>query len=421
MANRFYAIGDDLHHTTTSYLDASDQAAFAGTSKDHDQLFKQKLADITAKLLIPAGIELTDDEKKLCAQAIMKTQQKPSSNGFYKITLPGAMKQLTTATAANNAAQIAILNRIVTICINEHHATYRIALGEANASLAAIPTTATPAAHLAAARDLLAAISAEKVLERMALCFAWYQKFPTTESLDINIPLNEMIECNEGDNLHLNFARINQLGNQEKIAQEIVNFVLALMRPPQLSIDDAHGMLAFVSYELQTLQCSNNPLLPTLDLSSCPHLQRLDVCSNPRLTALDLSSCPQLQSLNAYDNPLLATLDPSNCPQLQTLLASSNRLLTTLDLSSCPQLQDLSANNNARLTTLDLYNCHQLKSLRANNNPLLTDLRVPATTPHLQAAVRESQLAIVAANRARIAAEKTEEDCDLGGVSCAIQ
>ncbi len=386
------------------FLPAADQLALAQTSRQWGESFQQNIGSIASKIRISRGIELTDDERMLCAQPIIKTSQQPDTEGFYNISLstegfygiplPIAMKLLTNAIIANDAAKIAILKPLVDALIDQHHAQYLIAFDNAKTALEIIAPTQY---FLTKATDLLATIDKGDLLNRIALSFAWYHRFPHTCNMDTDIRLNQIITKERFfDEYTLNFASIKALPRCEAITQLIIDFVLSVIKPTKLTIDESCGAVTIISYELRyliifrnhqlkalnvsncpqlkTLDCDYCPLLTALDFSNCPRLQKLSTGNNPLLTALDVSPCPQLEKLHFDACPLLTVLGLSNCSQLKELCIGSNPWLTTLDLSCFPQLQSLYCHRCPLLTALDLSNCPLLEILYASRNPGLTAL-----------------------------------------------
>ncbi|ESU21185.1 hypothetical protein FEDK69T_25520 [Flavobacterium enshiense DK69] len=90
---------------------------------------------------------------------------------------------------------------------------------------------------------------------------------------------------------------------------------------------------------LQTLTCSGNSALASLDVTGLTHLQELDCsnndglqelhCSQNQITALNLNGLPSLVTLEITDN-LLTTLNANNLTSLQNLNCSGNQLTSLL-------------------------------------------------------------------------------------------
>lgn len=112
---------------------------------------------------------------------------------------------------------------------------------------------------------------------------------------------------------------------------------------------------------LTSLDCSANALSGTIDLSKNSSLQHL-VCKHNNLTAIILPSNNKIQTLKVGDNPLLSSLNISSCPLLTelncietgftTLDVSHNALLTSLGISYIRQLSDL------ELGEVDITKCY---------------------------------------------------------------
>ncbi len=122
---------------------------------------------------------------------------------------------------------------------------------------------------------------------------------------------------------------------------------------------------------LETLYCSNNLLVGTLNLSENTQLEQL-YCSNNSLSALNLTQCPALQTVYAHNN-FLTNLNVSQNLKLTGLYAAFN-LLETLSLSYNTELTGLEVTGN-KLRSLDLSNNTLLQVLYCGKN-LLSSLTV---------------------------------------------
>ncbi|KXO15318.1 leucine Rich repeat-containing domain protein, partial [Clostridiales bacterium KA00134] len=142
--------------------------------------------------------------------------------------------------------------------------------------------------------------------------------------------------------------------------------------------------------KLKSLNCSENGLMDTLDLSQNPALEEL-TCKEIGIKALDLSqnkalkklncegsswletlnlgSKPALEELNCYKCPITA-LDLSQSPRLKNVNCSENQL-TELKLGSNSDLETLECSNN-QLTELDVRKCPKLTALWFKKNQLRT-------------------------------------------------
>ena len=129
---------------------------------------------------------------------------------------------------------------------------------------------------------------------------------------------------------------------------------------------------------LRTLLCDTNPNLSGLDVSGCENLQRLDCGGNANLSTLDVSGCESLQDLRCY-NTDLSTLDVSNCESLQELRCSNTKI-DALDVSDCVNLQRLYCSWNPNLSTLDVSGCGNLQTLECSNSALTGTLDVSTCT-----------------------------------------
>ena len=186
-------------------------------------------------------------------------------------------------------------------------------------------------------------------------------------------------------------------------------------------ITDMTGIGAFVN--LDTLNCSDNSGITSLDVSNCNKLKYLDCsgawgaergylgslttltinagleylnCEGNQLTSLDFSNHTALTDLDCTWNRLssldvsnsalvslactfnhLTSLDASNCTVLENLECSFNDL-TNLEVSNCTVLANLGCGSN-QLTNLDVSNNTTLKCLGCDRNQL-TNLDVSNNT-----------------------------------------
>ena len=140
---------------------------------------------------------------------------------------------------------------------------------------------------------------------------------------------------------------------------------------------------------LETLNCSNNQLSQQLDLSGCPALKELN-CENNNIPVLNIADMPSLQTLKAENNPAY-NLTVKDCPNLSTLtftptmsymMSFDNTGLTSLTIHNAESMRSFTAVNNLALQTMDcshnqimnmtLSNCPALVTLNCSYNPLYT-------------------------------------------------
>ena len=150
--------------------------------------------------------------------------------------------------------------------------------------------------------------------------------------------------------------------------------------------------LSMGNNDLRELKCNNNRL-STLTLSNHMLLSTLDCSYNPTLTSLDLSTglstlsevnCSHcdLRSIN-WKNLKFTTIDCSYNSNLTSLNNSRDanvtaRPLSSLNVKGCTKLENLFVDNN-QLTTIDLSSCSNLKRLDCGSNKL-TYINVDACT-----------------------------------------
>ena len=146
-----------------------------------------------------------------------------------------------------------------------------------------------------------------------------------------------------------------------------------------IGVEDMTGIEDFVS--LTDLNCSFNPYISSLDVSSLPNLVELRYAVTS-VTEIDLSSNPLLETLDFVDTGT-SEIDLSENPNLKVLWALDNEL-TELDLTANVNLEILGCPEN-KITHLDLtlntslteIYCHKndLIFLKMNNgsNEIITD------------------------------------------------
>jgi Leucine-rich repeat (LRR) protein len=135
-----------------------------------------------------------------------------------------------------------------------------------------------------------------------------------------------------------------------------------------LNVEEAHG--------LQTLDCSMNFSLQTLNVTNNTDLINLQCLSNG-LTALDVSQNTALITLNCSNNNL-TNLNLNNNTALRTLQCENNPSLKNLDVTHNLNLQQLYCGQDS-LSTLDISHNTQLQTLSCHTN-LLTGLNLAANT-----------------------------------------
>ena len=112
-------------------------------------------------------------------------------------------------------------------------------------------------------------------------------------------------------------------------------------------------------------------LIEEYDATNNPALERLFLSFNPLLTSLDLSSCPNLWYLDA-DYTQLSSLDVSNNLNL-SYLSFTDGNITELDLTQNVNLIDLTIYRTA-ISSLDLSNSQNLERLWLHQNDLTSVL-----------------------------------------------
>lgn len=166
---------------------------------------------------------------------------------------------------------------------------------------------------------------------------------------------------------------INTNGDNEIQCIEANDFI-GIIQVQGLGITDLTGIEAFVN--LVELNCAQNMLSGTLDLSSNTFLTDLD-CSENQLTGLNVSACTMLYELLCTQNQITGTIDVSTIPNLYYFRCEYNQL-TGLDISNNSNLYSLGCGFN-QLTTLDVTNNVALVHLECENNQI-SNLNIDSNT-----------------------------------------
>ena len=104
---------------------------------------------------------------------------------------------------------------------------------------------------------------------------------------------------------------------------------------------------------LNGLNCANNNLTGTLDLSSNTALTWLN-CSYNKLESLNITGCMNLEYIYCSNNQLTGTLDLSGRTALKEAYFNNNQLTGTVNVRGCTGLTHLNLDTNKLTGTLDL-------------------------------------------------------------------
>ena len=136
--------------------------------------------------------------------------------------------------------------------------------------------------------------------------------------------------------------------------------------------------------DVQELNCSNNKLsgtfqmsyhedLKTLNISNNPYITTLEICNNSSLTSVNVTNCSSMTRLDCYGNKI-SSLNLSGCSALKILMCHNNQLTS---LSNLPNtLQQLGCSNNKFSGTFSLTGRSALTYLNVSYNPYITILNV---------------------------------------------
>lgn len=146
---------------------------------------------------------------------------------------------------------------------------------------------------------------------------------------------------------------------------------------------------------LLSLKVGNNPLLRTLDVSTCERLTYLDCsnctgltgelnvnkcfslkhldCSNTKLDTVLFSSCSYLKYLN-LDNTKVKKLAVANMTSIESVSLTNMEYLTDLEIKNCIHMRNLDASNSSTLVNLTITDCDNLYALDVTNNTRLSNL-----------------------------------------------
>ena len=150
------------------------------------------------------------------------------------------------------------------------------------------------------------------------------------------------------------------------------------------AINDLRGIEAFENIIELTVTAGT---FTSIDLTKNTKLNKLTL-RNSQITSLDLSTNTILETVNCTSNPLLASLEVSNCTDLRLLICGGNNLssltlpqsttltrvdcfankLTSLDMTPAPNLTDLTCYDN-QMTSINLSGNSKLTYLNTGQNP----------------------------------------------------
>lgn len=114
------------------------------------------------------------------------------------------------------------------------------------------------------------------------------------------------------------------------------------------------------------IDCRNNILTGSLDLSGRTNLAAID-CYNNKLESLNITGCMNLESVNCRENELTGTLDLSGRTKLTYVNCRINKL-TGLNLTGCMNLESINCRNNKLTGALDLSGRTALTLLSCSHN-----------------------------------------------------
>ena len=179
---------------------------------------------------------------------------------------------------------------------------------------------------------------------------------------------------NEGDEISIDYG--NNYTPTVTSTKDRNNYTYEL----KYTFPDEEDHTITIRGNINRIDCSDNYLITSLDISKCPGLTYLYRSGN-QLTSLDVSGCTALEYLWCDENQL-TSLDASKCLNLIKLDCSTNQL-TTLNVSKNTaltilwcfdnQLTSLDVTKNAALTDLTCYE-NQLTSLDVSKNTILESL-----------------------------------------------
>ena len=116
------------------------------------------------------------------------------------------------------------------------------------------------------------------------------------------------------------------------------------------------------------LNCENNNLTGTLDLSRNTNLENID-CSDNGIEQLNITGCMNLIYIDCSNNIITGTLDLSGRTNLVGVNCNNNKF-ASLNITGCMNLEGFSCGNNELTGTLDLSGRTALRWLECNNNKL---------------------------------------------------
>ena len=192
----------------------------------------------------------------------------------------------------------------------------------------------------------------------------WTKDLIASYTIDCRYNITDVPDANFEAYLEAN-GMGDDIPNNNIVFTDRIRNVLTLDISVQ-GIADLTGIEDFTA--LQSLDCSGNSIIG-LVLERNIDLTILDCNNNTLLTSLDLSSNTALTTLNCNNNVILASLDLSSNTALTTLTCSNNTF-GSLNVDSNTALTTLSCNDN-NLSDLNLTNNTAIEVLDISSNQLV--------------------------------------------------
>ena len=148
---------------------------------------------------------------------------------------------------------------------------------------------------------------------------------------------------------------------------------------------------------LLSLKIAGNPLLRTLDVSTCERLTYIDCsnctglmgelnvnkcfnlkhldCSNTKIDTVLFSGCSYLRYLN-FNNTRVQKLTVANMTNIESISITGMEYLNNLEVLNCAKLRLLDTSNSTSITAIKVHECPEFYSLTCTNNTSLATLDI---------------------------------------------
>lgn len=318
----FSTLPDGLWQNTLSFLGSCDLCKLSETSSFCRGVAQDRIENIRKNLMLPEGVVVDDKLREVVAPIFFKKNIAPNDAGKYEVSMFNAIQMLSEATKKHNDQACAQLDALI-VAIRQ--APFQAAMEEARGLLEGVTT-------LPEARDIyneLAEDNALNRLKRLALCFAWFEKFAGGSSLDETINLGAIVseeEPEEDDEegfstTIFDFASIPQArADYNELVRNIIDFVFVVSEPKNVMFQELPNCiisLTIVAPSLLSLIVRDNPQLRAFCLYASK-LENFSVIENPELSMIGGSVyTPELLGFRIGSNPKFKKIAELHAPKLR--------------------------------------------------------------------------------------------------------